>query len=480
MTYAIHWFRNDFRLKDNIALSQCCNSGYPVMFIYIHDPNHPYKEADAHNVWLHHSLVKLSNDLEKKGYTLLIMEGKPLDCFKQIVKKAKPHALFYNECYDEANRKAEQDVHLFMDEKKILRYRYHGNLFCHPDRLQQEDGTYYEHFDLFWDQLNETCEERPLYPFVKAQAYPYKIHGVEVGDLNLIHSYHLDQDLKKHWKVGEDHALKWLRSFTKSKLTHYTKNRSTPSLDYTSRLSPYLNFGQISPYQVLHEVNDALEWVPEKEAKAFIRDIALREFSQYLLYHEPEMPHRPMKEEFVDYHWTENQHFFQAWKKGQTGYPIVDAAMRQLSSMGWCHPKARIIASSFLVKDLNIHWQEGQFWFFKNLFDADLATNSFNWQRMMGCWHDDQAHYQRFDPALESAKCDPKGEYIKKWVPELAKLPLSYMHTPWKAPAALLKKANITLGNDYPIRVIEHNKVAKEALKMLHSRSKNSPKVRNF
>ena len=478
MTYNIHWFRSDLRLHDNLALAQCCNTGHPVLFVYIHDPSSPYSDAEAHNVWLHYSLAKLRDQLDQHSHRLLFMRGDAKDCFQEILKHGKPRALYYNECYDEVARKAEQDVHLLLEEKKVTCYRYHGNLFAHPDKIQCGEGRYYDSYAPFFKALDKHSEERPLFPFPKAKAHPYTVHGLDLDDLTLIHSYHWNEYLPKYWKVGEAAALKSLRSFLKKYLSNYTKSRYYPGDHSTSTLSPHLAFGELSPYQVLHEVNNMVEKDEAlyPEAQNFIYDLCKREFSNYLLYHKPDLPHNTINEEYTDHFWTENQYLFHAWKKGLTGYPIVDAAMRQMSQMGWCHARARIIASSFLVKDLKIHWREGQHWYFKNMFDADLAANAFNWQCATGCSSDCDPLYKAFNPVLHSEKYDPNGDYIRKWIPELAKLPTRYLHAPWKAPKAELKKANVNMGETYPMRIVDHAKVAKETLKALHARAKKVQK----
>ncbi|MDN3505367.1 MAG: deoxyribodipyrimidine photo-lyase [Rhabdochlamydiaceae bacterium] len=475
MSYVIHWFRQDLRLKDNPALHDACKSGYPVLLLYTHDENSPYKNGDAHNVWLHHSLLSLKESLDAKNFKLLIMKGSSTEVFKKILSYGKPQSVYYNECYDSYTRDADQRVSYLLEENNIHCHRYHGNVFIDPDHILEDNGSYYTDFLAYWNALNKQCNPKPICSFPKAKPHPYSIPCLDIEDLALLTSYHWKEYFSKYWKAGEASAIKRVREFYKYNAKHYPKDKVYPGTDCSSKLSCHLHFGEVSPWQILEEGNKWIEKSKEKNAskavECFIKDIATREYSQYMLYHRPEMETSPIRDELNNFPWAENQHYFNAWKQGMTGYPIVDAAMRQLMSMGWCHSRARIIAATFLLQDLKIHWQEGQKWYLKNLFDADIASNAYNWQLM--AWNESTTlpYYCAFSPEKESKHHDPKCEYIKRWIPELKNLPVKYMHAPWKAPKEVLKKAGVILDQTYPLPIIDHNVVAKETLKLLHQKT---------
>jgi deoxyribodipyrimidine photo-lyase len=476
MSYVIHWFRKDLRLKDNKALYEACQSGRPVMCVYIHDQSDPYSAAEAHNAWLHHSLSSLKASLESKSIRLLIKKGNPKEVFEEILQQGRPDAIYCNERYDNHSRKVDATVKYICEERKIRFHTCHSNMFSDPNAIVDKKGKYLMDFKDYWSQINKITAPRALYPAPsKIKPFSYTTHGVEIADLNLLTSFHAKEAMKNHWKAGEAAAAACLKTFLKSKIQKYSKEKSIPSAECSSKLSPHLNFGEISPFQVLDECNRLIERSSSKtigdEVEEFIKDMAMGQFCQYSLYHTAEINHLLKTEVSQSFPWVENQGLFSAWKEGRTGYPLIDAAMRQLQAMGFMHSTGESAAAIFLTQDLRIHAEEGIRWYYKNLFGLDLGINIYNWYAAAGLLQNNFSPLKNFNPTLLSARLDKEGKYIKTWVPELKKLPAKYIHAPSKAPAAVLKKAGIELGKNYPMPVVDHTKVAKETLAMLKARA---------
>lgn len=482
MSYVIHWFRKDLRLKDNKAFYEACASGHQVLCLYIHDQNDPYSAADAHLVWLHHSLLSLKTSLESKSIRLLIKKGNPKDVFEEIFQTGRPETIYCNERYDNYSRKVDATLKYACEEKRVKLHTHHSNMFSDPNTAVDKNGKYFTEFRDYWAHINKIASPRGLYPVPsKIKAYPYTIHGLEVGDLNLLTSYHVKEAMKNHWKAGEAAAASRLKTFLKSKIQKYSAEKSFPSMECSSKLSPHLNFGEISPFQILEECNALIQKSSVKgiegNVESFIKDICMGEFCQYSLYHVAEFNHLLNNEIRDNFPWVENQMFLTAWKEGKTGYPIIDAAMRQLQAMGFMHSVVESAAAVFLTQDLRIHAEEGIKWYYKNLFGLDIAINTYNWYNAAGLMQKSSSPFKSFNPTILSSKIDKEGKYIKTWLPELKKLPTKYIHAPSKAPAAILKKAGIALGTNYPMPVVDHTKAAKETLSMLKARAKSPAKA---
>jgi deoxyribodipyrimidine photo-lyase len=270
--------------------------------------------------------------------------------------------------------------------------------------------------------------------------------------------------LREHWEVGESAAHRRIDDMTE-KVVHYAEGRDLPARDYTSGLSPHLHFGEVSPRQVWHAIMDsARDQGLEEAAEPFIRQLYWRDFSGYLLHHYPSLPDTPLRSEFASFPWTEDPAALKAWQQGRTGYPIVDAGMRQLWHIGWMHNRVRMIAASLLVKHLLIPWQLGADWFLDTLVDADLANNSAGWQWVAGCGTDAAPYFRIFNPIAQGQKFDPDGEYVRRWVPELRDMPTQFIHEPWTADDFTQQTAGVLIGKDYPAPIIEHKRGRERAL----------------
>ncbi len=274
--------------------------------------------------------------------------------------------------------------------------------------------------------------------------------------------------MESFWKPGATGALTSLRKFLSAGVEEYPLGRDHLAEEGTSKLSPHLHFGEVSARQVWHEarrnaVSNRRRGMA-RASEAFLRQIVWREFAHYQLFHFPETVSVPLRKEFSGFSWKKDARLLCAWQKGETGYPVVDAGMRQLWRTGWMHNRARMIVASFLVKDLLIDWREGAAWFLETLVDADLANNTFGWQWVAGCGADAAPYFRIFNPVLQGEKFDPAGAYVRRWVPELSRVPARYIHAPWQAPSEILARAGVRLGKNYPAPVVDHDAARKRAL----------------
>lgn len=380
------WFRQDLRVEDHPALYQAMQEG-PVVPLYIHAPQEEGKwpPGRASRWWLHRSLLSLEASLKELGLKLIIRTGNSLEVLQAVMKESGSKRLFWSRRYEPMSILRDQKIKEAIPGAKSFK----ASLLFEPWELPKP----YKVFTPFYKACLKLPEpERPL-------PVPKRGEGVDIPSEKLeIHS-----DLSYPWEVGEASAKQKLLAFP----PHYALSRDRPDLPGTSRLAPHLHFGEISPRQVWHAVKD----------HAFLRQLIWREFTHHLLYYHPETPNDPLKKEWRHFKWENNPHLLALWQQGQTGFPIVDAGMRELLHTGWMHNRVRMIVGSFLVKDLLINWEEGARWFWDHLVDADLANNTFGWQWVAGCGADAAPFFRIFNPTLQAEKFDPDGAYRKQWGP---------------------------------------------------------------
>lgn len=473
---AIVWFRQDLRLEDNPALYHAVLSEKPILPIYIYEdnnPQNPWPIGGAQKWWLHHSLVSLKNALAEKGLNLYLLKGNPIILLPELINKIQASGLFYNQCYEPFLLSQEKKLisELSNLDKNLDIKRYNASLLLKPGAIKNASDSYFKVFTPFWRQVYKYLTAHPPHLLKKLpkrlSGFKFDLEGALLSDyqdieaLGLLPKLNWTKEFGAVWQPGEKGAQVRLKSFLKKGLANYANGRDMPSKAYTSGLSPHLHFGEISPREIWQELvhHDDI-----KNAEKFLSELVWREFSYNLLYHYQNLPTQNFKSEFDNFVWQPDRNHLKAWQQGLTGYPIVDAGMRQLWRTGTMHNRVRMIAASFLIKHLLIDWCEGEKWFWDTLVDADLANNAASWQWVAGSGADASPYFRIFNPILQGQKFDPEGEYVKTWIPELAKLTTKYIHEPWLAPESELKKANIVLGKNYPHPIIEHDFARKRAL----------------
>lgn len=467
----ILWFREDLRLSDNPALSAACESGQPVLPLFILDDETSggWKLGGASRWWLHHSLSALGQALEAKGAPLMLRRSRADQVLDELVEKTGATAVFWNRRYDPAGIEQDRKIKQSLRDRSLDARSFNGGLLAEPWTLKTQSGDPYKVFTPFWKALRDRLDGLETSP-PPSQIAGFKLAGGErLDDWALLpRSPDWAGGLRSTWTPGEAAARARLASFIGQGMTDYADDRNRPDRNGTSMLSPHLRWGEIGPRQVWHAVRHALDAggtkALAKGGESFLREITWREFSTNLLFHWPEFPERNWRRSFDAFPWKRDADALRAWQRGRTGYPIVDAGMRQLWQIGWMHNRVRMIAASFLIKDLMLDWREGERWFWDTLVDADLANNSAGWQWVAGSGADAAPFFRVFNPVTQGHKFDPEGNYVRRWVPELAKLPSEHIQAPWEAPPEILKKAGVELGHDYPRPIIDHAKARQRAL----------------
>ena len=452
---AIHWFRQDLRLTDNLSLEKAAEFD-AVLPIYILDDENSqeFKMGSASRWWLHHSLQSLNESLDCK---LSIYNQNPKNVIKKLLEKYDVKAVFWNRCYEPWRIDRDIDIKAYLDDKKIENKSFNSHLLWEPWNISKDDGTPYRVFTPYYKKGCLNAEE-PRLPSknLKIDTIFYDHDCDQIETLDLLPLINWYSEIQEVWKPGEDGAQKRLDQFLEEGLSDYKEGRNFPFKENVSRLSPHLHFGEISPNEVWYQAKTKESVLGiQKSLEHFLSELGWREFSYYLLYHFPSLPKQNFQPKFNKFPWIKNESFLESWQKGETGYPIVDAGMRELWQTGYMHNRLRMVVGSFLVKNLLIDWREGEDWFWDCLVDADLASNSAGWQWVAGSGADAAPYFRIFNPVTQGLKFDPEGEYTKKYVPELKLLPNKFLFNPWEAPKEILEKAGIELGKDYPEPIVD-------------------------
>jgi deoxyribodipyrimidine photo-lyase len=469
------WFRNDLRIADQPALQAAVARGGVVIPIYLHAPGEeaPWAPGGASLWWLHHSLRSLGATLESLQSRLIIRTGNSLEQLQALVNETGASAVFWNRRYEPVVTARDTEIKAKLRAAGLLVESFNGALLHEPWTVQNQSGKPFQVFTPFWKHcLAKPDPANPL-PAPRKLASPSRWpKSVSLAELELEPKIKWAEGMRAAWQPGEGGAKKQLDRFLDTAFADYTDKRNRPDLPGTSRLSPHLHFGEISPRQIWHAVRRHAEkknfasW----RASQYLAEVGWREFAHHLLHHFPHTPAEPLREDFKQFPWRKDAEFLRAWQKGRTGYPIVDAGMRELWTTGWMHNRVRMIVASFLVKDLLLSWREGAAWFWDTLVDADLAQNTLGWQWTAGCGADAAPYFRVFNPRSQGEKFDPRGDYVRKWCPELARLPDEHLHQPDQSPPEILARAGIVLGETYPAPVVNHaiaREVALEAFAKL-------------
>ena len=479
---AIVWFRNDLRLADNPALHRAVDDSAAVvpLFIWAPEEEGDWPPGGAHRWWLHHALQALDANLREKGSRLTLRTGESLRELRAVLCATGADAVYWNKRYAPALFQRDLAMEEALREDGTAFEVFDSRILHDPDRIQTTSGGPYHVYTPFWNKLKATLEVPPPLgaPHMGASNAPESWPAsADIGELALTPEAQDGVDwaegFRATWSaqgagraVGEQGAHERLDFFLEHKLANYAELRDRPDRDGTSMLSPRLHHGELSPRQVWHAVQDWIQnGVMRAQADVFLQEIAWREFSYHILHHYPETLTEPLKEKFKAFNFkAQSKVALERWQKGQTGYPVVDAALRQLWRLGWMHNRMRMTVGSFLTKDLLIPWDEGARWFWDTLVDGDLGNNTMGWQWCAGCGADAQPFFRIFNPVSQGTKYDPNGDYVRRWVPELKDLPTKHLHAPWDAPEDVLDKTGVTLGETYPEPIVDHKTARERAL----------------
>jgi deoxyribodipyrimidine photo-lyase len=461
-TPVIVWFRRDLRTADNPALSEALQSGSPIIPLYILEEDAPRVVSGAARWWLHHSLKALCRDLAQLGSRLILRKGNATDVLLALADETGARMVLWNRRYERQETGKDCAITSALVARGLRVEAFEGSLLFSPALVRNRAGEPFQVFTSFWRSCLLTQPEPPRpRPRPTALPPPPPVRSDQLCDWAMLPtSPDWAGGISAVWTPGADSGQARLADFLEDHLSCYGQRRDHPGQDATSRLSPHLAFGEISPRQIWH----AARARGADPAAGFLRQLGWREFSHHTLFHYPHMTTRPLRPEFEAFSWRDDEQAWQAFIHGQTGYPIIDAGMRALWETGWLHNRLRMIVASFLVKDLLIPWQKGESWFWDTLVDADLAINAFGWQWVAGCGFDSSPYFRIFNPTLQGEKFDPRGLYVRRWVPELAGLPDQLIHRPWQAPAAVLDQAGVVPGQTYPNPIVDHEAARKRAM----------------
>jgi deoxyribodipyrimidine photo-lyase len=439
-------------LADNPALAAAIARGAPVIPLFILDSDEDL--GGASRWWLHHSLVQLGQDLVKLGAPLILLQGRARDLLPLLVEKTGCEAVFWNRLYEPQTIARDSAIKADLKGRGIKVETTNANLLIEPFAHFNKSGGPFKVFTPFWKTALETLKLEPDHKVPKhIPLASVQIDTLSLDDFQLLpRKPNWAAGFDAYWQPGERGADAALSGFIAASLKNYAMERDRPDCPSTSRLSPHLHFGEISPARIFRTINTVCD---DRNGQKFLAELGWREFAHYLLFHFPQMTTKSLRPEFDLFPWEDDPSALHAWQKGLTGYPIVDAGMRELWTTGWMHNRVRMIVASFLVKHLMIPWQTGAAWFHDTLVDADLASNIASWQWVAGSGADAAPYFRIFNPILQGEKFDPNGDYVRKFVPELANVPNAFIHQPWtmaQPPAG------------YPAPIIDHGAARARAL----------------
>jgi deoxyribodipyrimidine photo-lyase len=466
MTTTLYWCRQDIRQHDNPALTAAIKNSERLLIIYIDDDVHPKQWAwgGASRWWLHHALEDIQKHFQEKGQQVHYWRGDPCLILPALVERFNIQRVTWNRCYQPFAVQRDSALKTTLQERGVVVETFNGGLLQEPWSMRKEDGTPYKVFTPYWKHLQTKDWGTPLPAPTAYPPPPDRVLSSPLASFQFLPSSPDWADgLRATWNIGEEFARERLFTFLDGALEGYKEKRNVPSVPSTSGLSPYLHWGHISPRQIAHAVRQH-PLSDTADAHHFLSELAWREFSYSLLFHYPTLPDENWRSSFDTFPWQENTTLLNAWQRGQTGYPIVDAGMRELWRTGWMHNRVRMVVASFLCKHLRLHWRHGEAWFWDTLVDADLANNAASWQWVAGSGADAAPYFRIFNPVTQGQKFDPDGDYVRRWLPELSALPNARLHQPWTASPLERQAGGVRLGETYPSPIVDHAQARADAL----------------
>ncbi|MBD8064891.1 deoxyribodipyrimidine photo-lyase [Devosia sp. PTR5] len=451
-TTALVWLRNDLRIADNPALAAAVAESESVTALYIHETDPSLRApGGAARWWLHHSLEDLGHRLAEKGIPLVVEHGAAADTLDEVLRDTGARSVHWNRRYAPSEREIDATIKTRLGHRQVKVHSHPGNVLVEPWLIATKEGHPYSVFTPFWS----TLKTKDIAALLKAPS-----GGGSARPSGLFDRYTQPRWAKKfaqHWAIGEAAAIDRLHDFLDESLDDYPTGRDFPARDVTSRLSPHLRFGEISARQVWQAAKARSHAHPglANAVEKFLSELAWRDFSYHQLYHREDIAKVPMQPKYGRMAWRNSARDLQAWQRGQTGIPIVDAGMRELWETGYMHNRVRMLVASLLSKNMLLDWREGEAWFWDCLVDSDVANNSASWQWVAGTGLDASPYFRIFNPVTQGGRFDADGSYVRRWVPELAALPNKHLHDPAAAPPEVLAQAGITLGLDYPTPIVD-------------------------
>lgn len=473
MTPTLLWFRRDLRLQDNPALEAALARGGAIVPVFIEEATGAGRWPDgaASRWWRHRALARLDEALRERGSRLVLARGEAANVLRELIAATGAGAVYWNRRYEPAPVATDRAVKAGLRAAGVAVESFNSALLFEPQAIANKQGKPFQVFTPYWRHCLALAIAEPVRLTARVLPAPGRWpRSLALDELGLQPRLPWDGGLRERWAPGEAGAMKQLKGFVRDGVAGYADERNRPDREGTSRLSPWLHHGELGPRQVwaaVKAIGRASGVFPAHHgARVFLSEIGWREFAYHLLFHFPHTPEQPLREAFARFPWAEDRGGARlaAWRRGRTGYPIVDAGLRQLWHTGWMHNRVRMIVASFLVKHLRLPWQQGAAWFWDTLVDADLASNTLGWQWSAGCGADAAPYFRIFAPVLQGRKFDPAGDYVRRWVPELAQMPTEHIHAPWEAPPKVLARAGVMLGGNYPRPIVNHAQARAEAL----------------
>jgi deoxyribodipyrimidine photo-lyase len=463
MSCSFVWLKDDFRMSNNQALKALIeDDNKEKLAIYIYEEE-TYLSCESQKWWLAKSLEIFQKKLENLNISLDVIHENTSKTFKKLISNNSFNRIYWNKSCHVNDNITEEGIKKILKENNVFYKEFEANLLNPVEKIKKDDGTPFKVFTHYWKK----AEQNYLRNNHKFDDKKYKNYNHDLKKNKNIQAIypkkHWYKKFEKYWEPSEENAEKILNNFINKSIENYAIDRDIPSIEGTSKLSPYLKFGQISVHKIMQK---CLEIKNKKIGyRKYINEIGWREFCHSLLHNFPEMEKNNLRKDFNNFKWNKNEKLLIKWKKGLTGYPIVDAGMRELYETGWMHNRVRMIVASFLVKHLRIHWMEGEKHFRNTLLDFNIANNVAGWQWVAGTGADAAPYFRIFNPILQGEKFDSNGNYIKKWCPELNNLPNEFLHKPWEMPEELQMEKNIIIGKTYPFPIVKHEEARNSALK---------------